>query len=199
MSLERNKKEENSLKRIWKVFIISMVLAGILIAVLAVNISAAGPQSNGSNGSGQVNNSTVDVVSKLLGFTPEQVQVQRQAGKSLVQIAATKNVTEESLINAIMAQKQMTLKNMVTAGAITQIQADQRLVQIRERVKLAINRTTIGPPEWSGANGQGQNGFCNGNGIMRQGGPKGNQESCTGVQGTCTGAGKMLRAGRATK
>lgn len=183
--------------KIIKVLTISMVLAGILVVVLASTVFAAGPR--GSYSENQVGGPTIDVVSNLLGLTPEQIHEQRQTGLSLVQIAATKNVTEIALIDAIMLEKQTALQKMVTAGTITQAQADQSSTQMRERVQLAVNRTTLGPPEWSGANGNGQNGICSGTGTMRQGGNRGNQDNCTGTPGTCTGAGKMMRAGSTSR
>jgi hypothetical protein len=188
------------MKKMWKVLVISMVIAGILATVLAVTISAAGP-SNNSRGipSGQGGGSIIDEVSDLLGLTPEQIQEQRQAGQSLVQIAATKNVSEEALIKAIMADRQEAILKLVAAGTITQAQADQRLALMQERVKLAVNRTAVGPPDWAGANGNGQNSKGDKKGLMGQGGPRGNQENCTGTPGTCTGAGSMLRSGRGNR
>jgi hypothetical protein len=119
-------------------------------------------------------------------MTPEQIQEQREAGQSLVQIAAGKGITEEALINAVMADKQAAVQKMVEAGTITQSQADQRLARMRERVQLAVNRTAIGPPEWAGANGNGQNGT----GLMRQNGFRGNQENCTGTPGPAPAPGR---------
>jgi hypothetical protein len=110
-------KEENRMKRMWKVLVISMVIAGILATVLAVTISAAGPNKNSSGSAyGQMGGSVLDEVSQLLGLTPEQIREQRQAGQSLVQIAAAKNVTEDALIDAIMAEKQESIRELVAAG-----------------------------------------------------------------------------------
>jgi hypothetical protein len=193
-------KEENSMKKMWKVLVISMVIAGILATALAVTISAAGPRNNSSGSTyGQVGGSILDDVSQLLGLTPEQIQEQRQAGQSLVQIAAAQNISEEALIEAIMADRQEAIRKMVEAGTITQAQADQRLALMQERVQLAVNRTAVGPPDWAGANGNGQNSNGNGKGLMGQRGSRSNQENCTGTPGTCTGAGSMFRSGRGNR
>jgi hypothetical protein len=188
------------MKKMWKVLVVSMVIAGILAAVLAVTISASGPRNNSSGStSWQGGGSVLDDVSKIIGLTPEQIQEQRQAGKSLVQIAATRDVTQEALIKAIMAEKQQAVQALVTAGTITQVQADQRVAFMQARVQSAVNRTTVGPPDWAGASGNGQNSTGNRNSMMRQGGLRGNQEKCTGTPGTCTGAGSMLRSGRGSR
>ena len=63
------------MRKTLKVLLVSMVLAGILATVLAVTVAAAGPQGkgNGTN-TGQTGSSTIEVVSQLLGLTPEQIQ-----------------------------------------------------------------------------------------------------------------------------
>jgi hypothetical protein len=180
------------MKKFIKIFTISMVIAGITAAILASTVFAGGPQSRGE-GTGQIGVSTTDAVCEILGLTPEQIQEQREAGQSLVQIAAAQNVSEDDLINAILEEKRTALQEQVAAGTITQEQADLRLAQMQERIRLAVNRTTIGAPEWAGNAGNGQNGAYGGNGEMRQGGPGVNQENCTGTPGTGTGTGNMFR------
>ena len=119
-------------------WLIAAIVAGLLVMAIAIPVFAASP--NGANSGtptpttqpgygngycGGLGTGTSDAVTNLLGMTQEQIQEERQAGKSLVQIAADKNVTEEALINAIMAQKQEDVQNMVTAGTITQAQAEK--------------------------------------------------------------------------
>jgi hypothetical protein len=186
-------------------WLIGGAVAGLLLIAIAIPALAAGP--NGVNGNAAAN--TVQTgcgscqglgfgpdqeVADFLGLTTEQVRDQRLSGKSLIQIAAEQGVSEEDLINAIMAEKQEAVRNMVEAGTLTQEQADLRLAQMRERVQLAVNRTAVGPPEWAGANGNGQKG----QGMRGQSEQRGNQ-NCTGSAGTCTGTGKMMRSGRTAK
>jgi hypothetical protein len=173
-------------------WLIAVIAAGLLIVAIAIPVLAAGP--NGTGGSGltgyaiggcQGSGAGIDeAVVALLGMSREEIQAERQGGKSLVQIAYGKGVSEETLITTILAEKQEALKELVAAGTITQELAEQRLVQMRERVQLAVNRTTVGPPEWAGKG---------------QGGQRGNQQNCTGIQGTCVGQGSMMRGGRASR
>jgi hypothetical protein len=188
--LYKNKKmkEKYSMKKMWKVLVISMVIAGVLATVLAVTISAAGPRNNSSGNSyGQGGGSVLDEVSQLLGLTPEQIKEQRQAGQSLAQIAAARNINEEALVNAILAGRQAAILKLVEAGTLSQDQADQRLALMQERVRLAVNRSAVGPPDWAGNDNNRQNRTGNGKGLMGRGGSRGNQENCTGTQGKCTG------------
>ena len=50
-----------------------------------------------------------DEVATLLGMTAEEIQADRLAGKSLAQIAASKNISEDALISTILAAKQADL------------------------------------------------------------------------------------------
>lgn len=178
-------------------WIIAGVVGGLLVVAIAIPAMAAGPN-------GTINRSTITMeqghgncqgsglgigpdqaVLDLLGMTQAQIQELRQSGQSLVQIAATRNVTEETLVNTILAEKQAAVQKLVTAGTITQAQADLQLAQMQERIQIAVNRTTVGPPEWAGSNGNRQNG----SGMMGRNGPGGNQTNCSGT-------GSMLRSGR---
>jgi hypothetical protein len=128
-----------------------------------------------------------DEVLALLHMTREQVVVERQAGKSLVQIAQAKNVTEQQLVNTILAAKRADLDKLVTDGKLTQAQADLMYQNMQQTVPQAVNRTTTGPmwgngnanpgdcPMWDddsqtpGAGQPGRGGMMNGRGGMRGG------------------------------
>lgn len=96
-----------------------------------------------------------EAIETLLGMTEAQIQAERQAGQSLVQIAATKGVTEQQLISAILAAKKADLDRLVAAGKLTQDRADFMLERMQAQVKVSVNRTTVGPAANRGQ-GQGQ-------------------------------------------
>jgi hypothetical protein len=183
-------------------WLIVAAVAGLLVMAIAIPVMAAGPNGANNRSANTVQSGygscqglglgPDQTVLDLLRMTQAQIQELRQSGQSLVQIAATKNVTEETLITTIMAEKQAAIQKLVSVGTMTQAQADVQLAQMRERVSLAVNRTTVGPPEWAGANGNRQNG----SGMMGRNGSRGNQANCTGATGTCTGTGGMMRSGR---
>jgi hypothetical protein len=141
-----------------------LIIAGIavlLIAAIAIPVLAAGPESNTGgrvNGRGLgLGTGVSDSVAQLLGLNQEKIREQRIAGKSLVEIAASSSISEADLVAAIMKDKAAVLQAMVAAGSLTQADADQHLTQIEDRVKLAINRTLTGPPQWAtGTQSQGQ-------------------------------------------
>ncbi len=121
--------------------------------------------------------SMVDVVSQLLGLTPEQIHEQRLAGKSLVQIAQEKGVSKDQLVAAILAAKKAVLDNLVKDGKLTQAQADAMYAHMQTQVPNAVERTSVGP-----ANGRGNSGHCPG--------------LNSGTQNPGTGVGPGFRGGR---
>jgi hypothetical protein len=175
-------------------WLIASAVAGLLVIAIAIPVFAAGP--NGGNGTtptptvqpgyGNCQGLGIgidDAVTKLLGMTSAQIAEQRQAGKSLVQIAATKNVTEAALVNAILADRKADLQKLVTAGTLTQAQADQRLEFMKQQIQQNVNRATDGPPS-----GRGMMGGFGGNCGM---GGNNNTASGAGPRG-----GGMMRFGR---
>jgi hypothetical protein len=172
-------------------WMVASIVAGLLVLAIAVPALAAGPvgnQNTNSTGVAGFGNcqglglGIDDAVTMLLGMTAQQIQEQRQAGKSLVQIAATKNVSEETLVNAILADRKDAMQKLVTSGTLTQSQADQRLEFMKQQIQQNVNRTTIGPPTNRGMMGGCLNSNGNGNG--------------TAIPGARGGQGGMMRFGR---
>jgi hypothetical protein len=168
-------------------------IGGVALAAGAANANIDGlccGLGTGFGGQGVCSNST----SELLGMTAGEIQDLRQEGKSLVQIAATKNISEQQLVGAIMTDRKTQVQARVTAGTLTQEQANLVLKQMEQNVVRAVNRVTTGRPEWAGANGNGQ---CAGNGVMRNQGQAGN--TGFGKSGLGTGPGNMNKWGRGSR
>ncbi len=157
-----------------------LVIMGAIVAVLAIGVgasvaSAAGPTPTpnaqaycGLGGGFRFGGAVVDeVVTKLLGMTQDEIHALRLQGKSLVQIAATKNITEKQLVDAIMAYKKTQVQAKVTAKTLTQDQANLILQRMQETITQAVNRTTVGPMGGAGA-GCGQRGGGTGPGNMNR-------------------------------
>ncbi len=92
-----------------------------------------------------------DEVLTLLGLTREQLIAERQAGKSLVQIAASKGISEQQLVDAILAAKRADLDQAVRDGRITQQQADWMYENMQQMVPQMVNQTGSGHTgRWKG-------------------------------------------------
>jgi hypothetical protein len=110
-------------------------------------------------------------VATLLDMTAEQIQAERLAGKSLAQIAASKNppVSEDKLISTIIEAKTIDLAALVTAGKLTQAQMDLMVEHMQTQVKTMVERTTVGPMQGRQGMGQMQFGMGGGRAGMGQG------------------------------
>ncbi len=161
-----------------------LVIAASVAVVLALSIGgvamAAGPDENTEDMAvycgewcrdfdGRVVYS--DDVCGLLGMTADEIQDQRHTGKSLVEIAAAKGISEQQLVDVIMAERETEIQARVTEGILTQEQANIMLQQMEQNVISAVNRASIGKPEWAGightaGNGCGDTGWGTGPGNM---------------------------------
>ena len=178
-----------------KRFLVALSIVTLLVIGTAAAAFAAGPQDptvcpqdcTGPRGAGWGQGGIIynEDVTNLLGLTTEEIQAQRQEGKSLAHIAADKGVSEDDLVNAILSDRKAALQDRVEDGILTQEQADQRLEIMKENVQDAISRTTLGPPENRGFFGNGQQGLRSGQCRFNNGEP-----------GTGSGPGMMQRFGR---
>ncbi|MGE5602349.1 MAG: hypothetical protein ACM30E_04835 [Nitrososphaerales archaeon] len=179
-----------------KRFITIAVLAAVLAALLASTALAAGPvagrwaQQGPTNaagtcpmgGPGAMGGTGMqgrpawagqpDEVETLLGMTDAQIQAERLAGKSLAQIAASKNISEKELIETILATKTSAIQQAVSDGKLTQAQADAMIQNMQTMVKTMVERTTTGP---MGGRGMGMRGQGTPGGGMRGQGMRGTQ------------------------
>ena len=178
----------------WILLATGLVIA--LIAGVTTAVSAAGAQDRSNynltyqNCFGAGGALYSQALSDLLGMTPEQILEQRQAGQSLVQIATGKGISEDTLINTILQDRQAVMQQMVTAGTLTQDQLNQRLDIMKQNLKKAVESTTLGPA----GNGFGGCGLYNGAaaGPNVQGG---NSSSTTPGAGAYRGGRGMMGGG----
>ena len=113
------------------------------------------------------------------GHDRREIQAERLAGKSLVQIAAEQEsrVSEDKLISTIIDAKKADLAALVDDGKLTQAQMELMVEHMQTQVKTMVERTTVGPmqgrgrawarcnPVWAeGEHGMGQ-GFRGGRGA----------------------------------
>ena len=117
-----------------------------------------GPGSRGDRGS--QNGAQIAIVVKALGITAEELRTELQAGKSVADVAAAKNVSISNIVDAVVAEQTTALKQAVTDGKLTQEQADQRLAMLKANLpKILELKGGFGP----GFGGRGERGPKPGN------------------------------------
>ena len=76
-----------------------------------------------------------DAITKLLGMSQDQIQAEREAGKSIVEIAQEKNISEQTIVEGMLEAQKQNLQGAVTDGYLTQDQANERIEWMEERMK----------------------------------------------------------------
>ncbi len=177
----------------WLAAAVAVALLGgvLLVGIPAAKASAVGNQSNGQAGQGNRGGYGLQMgrnmggmgtnVAEFLGISQEDLSAARQAGQSLVQIAAEKGISEQQLLDYMLNQRSTQIDQLVTDSKITQEQAEQHKQFMTERVQENINRTTVGP------NNTGDRGFKAGG--MGAGMGKGLGRGQGNCGGQCNGTG----------
>lgn len=81
----------------------------------------------------------LDVVAKLTGTSEADILAKRQAGKTFAQIAAEKNVNSDAIVAEALKVRQTLLAEKVTAGDITQAQADTALATMKTQLTQRVD------------------------------------------------------------
>lgn len=108
----------------------------------------------------------IDAAAEALGMDLADVAAARQDGKSLADLAAEKGISNETLINALLAARKAALDEAVASERITQEQADYMMEHMTENIADHIDDTTVGPrggmrgSGGMGFGGQGMRGTC---------------------------------------
>ncbi len=89
-----------------------------------------------------------DDIARYLSMTTQDLYNQMVSGKSLVQIAAEKGVTEQQLMDSIMAGQRAAFDQAVKEGRMTQIYADTMLQNINSDLKIMVNGQGKGSSGW---------------------------------------------------
>ena len=107
-----------------------------------------------------------DAIAKLLDMTPEQIYAERQAGKTLSDLAKAKGISDQQLIDAITAGRQEVIDQALKDGRITQAQADWLVSKMKAMAPFMLTNP-FGP---GGAGGFGHGGMGMRGGHGRWGG-----------------------------
>jgi len=78
-------------------------------------------------------------IADAVGVSVDELQVARQAGQSLADIAAANGASVDSLIDTLVDMKTASIDAKVADGTITQAEADEKLAGLSERVTERVN------------------------------------------------------------
>jgi hypothetical protein len=150
--------------------LIAALVTGLLIVVFTGVAFAIGPvtpnidcPSDGSRPGGSGHGMGVyfgqgaleGITSDLLDLSAGEIQAQRLGGKSLVEIAASVGVSEDTLVAAFVEAKCEIIQQLAADGILTQEQAAFMTQNVEQQTTLAVNRTGTGPFSQTG-NGMGR-------------------------------------------
>ena len=86
----------------------------------------------------------INAAASVTGLTDQEVDTQLQAGQTLAQIAQSKGKTADDVIAAARTALTTQLAQEVTAGRLTQAQADAKLAQFNTTATQLVNDATLG-------------------------------------------------------
>jgi hypothetical protein len=101
--------------------------------------------------------SDISVVAKTIGISEADLQTALDGGQTVAAVAKAHNVAVQTVIDALVADGQSELAADVTAGRLTQAQADAQKAQVTQRATDQVNGTMLGGP--GGPMGGGPGGF----------------------------------------
>lgn len=82
----------------------------------------------------------LETAATTLGVTREQLRTALQAGQSLADVAQSRGVAKQTLVAALVAEAKARLAERVTAGQLTQAQADTRLTEVTTKITEQVDR-----------------------------------------------------------
>jgi DNA-binding CsgD family transcriptional regulator len=96
-------------------------------------------RSEGMGGKGRGPAKSMASVAGVLKLTEVELKAQLVGGKSLAEVAATQNVSVQSVVDVIVAEKRTHIAEEVASGEMTQVQADAKLVEVTARATDMVN------------------------------------------------------------
>ncbi len=93
-------------------------------------------------------------IASIINMKVEDVIAARHEGKSFVEIAAEKGISESELVDALLEERKAFLDTQVAGGRLAPEKAGTAIAKMEEDLKLALNRKEIGPPETRPSIGQ---------------------------------------------
>lgn len=95
-----------------------------------------GPGGHRGHGPGRVD---LSAAAEALGMTEAELRTAARDGKTLADLAAEKGVSEDALVDALVAAAKERLAAAVADGRITQEQADARAADLETRITASLD------------------------------------------------------------
>lgn len=113
---------------------------------VATTLDEALPKRGGPGGHGGPRGGRhgLQAAATTLGVSPAELRTALRSGQSLADVAQSKGVAKDRLIAAMVEQAKARLAEKVTAGRLTQAEADTRLAELTTKVTEGVDRK--GPP-----------------------------------------------------
>jgi polyhydroxyalkanoate synthesis regulator phasin len=142
-----------------------------VIAAIVAARPADGPGGHRGPGGfeGRIFGAGLDVVATTLGITTDEVRTALESGQTIADLAVSKGKTAQDVIDAVVAAATTKINAEVTAGHLTQAQAD----------KLIANLTTVATDFVNNVKTPGGPGFGPGFGGPRHRGDDGDADDST--------------------
>jgi hypothetical protein len=81
----------------------------------------------------------LDTAAGKIGISPDALRQALAGGQSIADVAKSKNVDPQVVIDALVAKVQSDTAAKVAGGSMTQAQADQRLAKAKEAITAIVN------------------------------------------------------------
>jgi len=99
----------------------------------------------------------ISVLTGVLGISEDALQVARESGQSIADVAAAQGVPVDDVLDVIVASRTARIQARVDAGDLTQAEADERIAGLVERITERVN-TAPGERGPGGRHGHGPRG-----------------------------------------
>jgi len=83
----------------------------------------------------------LDEVASIIGITQDELRTQLRSGKTLAEIAKSKNISQATLVDKLVAAAKTRLAAEVKAGRLTQARADQIAKNLEARITEMVTHT----------------------------------------------------------
>ena len=126
---------------------ITQAQADAVIAALKAEMPQRGERGRGGKGG-----AGIEIAAQALGMTADELHTALKGGQTLAQVAESKGVNVQVIVDALVASATNHINQKVASGEITQAQSDEKLANVTDRVTERVNNPR---PEGGPRGGQG--------------------------------------------